>query len=190
MTDYWRARDVEKVAGELIADHHPHLDGVPITYLFRLPAAKSHGRTVYGKARKIGGMAAVLASRLPDSQHEIVYPIDFFVIEIAADVWTAMDEKQRAALVDHELCHLDVEMPEDEHQDRKLRMVGHDVEEFAAVIRRHGLWRDSVANLVSAAAEQLELALDDDPDDDAGGEPDNVLDLRRGSGVAIGRTDA
>lgn len=163
---YWRARPVEEVAEKLIAEHHDHLSGVPIRYLFREPTAKSKGRLVFGKARKVGGLNAHLVALAVDEELGDDPP-DFFVVEIAAQVWEALNEQQRVALVDHELCHFDVEEPEDVDEDRKLRIVGHDLEEFTEVVQRHGLWRDSVEAFAKAAAgAQLEFDLDGENDGD------------------------
>ena len=39
-------------------------------------------------------------------------------------------------------------------------IVGHDLEEFAAVVARHGLWRREVEAFCQAAAPQLALELE------------------------------
>lgn len=120
-TTYWRAPEVEEIVGKLLPEHHDHLarHDVKIRCVFRHPVAKSKGKIVLGKAHKIGGLNAHLVglSRRDDLGDE---PADFFVIEIAHKAWEALSEPQRVALVDHELCHFDVEIPDDEDEDRKL----------------------------------------------------------------------
>jgi hypothetical protein len=181
-TEYWRAPEVKKIADELIPKHHEALNRTDVTirYVFREPAAKSHGRLVYGKARKVGGLSAYLvglehADRLEDDE-----PVDFFVIEIARDLWIGQTEAQRKALVDHELSHLDVEL--DDNGDRKLVMRGHDLEEFTDVVKRHGLWRPTVAKFAEVA-KAAQLTFDIQP-----GSAGDVL--RHGSGVLLGRSGA
>ncbi|GAB3429923.1 hypothetical protein GCM10027436_02490 [Actinophytocola sediminis] len=176
-TEYWRAPEVAKIADGLIVKHHKDLNRTDVTirYLFRDPPAKSRGRVVLGKARKISGLYAALvglehADRLGDE------PADFFVVEIAHGPWVGMTERQRVALVDHELSHLDVELSEDD--DRVLVTRGHDVEEFAAVVKRHGLWRESIAEF-AAVAKSAQLAFPIN----AGSAGDK---LRHGRGVLIG----
>lgn len=176
-TEYWRAPEVEVIANRLITEHHEQLNrhDVAIRCVFRHPTAKSKGRLVLGKARKISGLAAHLvglvhAERLPEDE-----PVDFFVVEIAHEPWQGLTERQRIALVDHELCHLDVEL--DDEGDRKLTMRGHDLEEFTEVVERHGLWRPAVQHFAETASRQLKLPF----------QPGSAGDvLRHGSGVLLG----
>lgn len=185
-TTYWRAREVERIATKLIKEHHPNLNrhDVPVFAVFRDPVAKSKGRVVLGSARKISGLAAALFG-LAHQDDLGDDPVDFFVIEIGHKTWEALSPKGRIALVDHELCHLDVDVPLDEHDDRKLIMRGHDLEEFYAVVERHGLWRENV----KAFAQTAQLALPIDEQAAAGGGA-SVVDLRTGRGVVIAPADA
>lgn len=149
--ELWRAPEVARIADELIPKHHDHLNrtDVEIKYFFREPAAKSRGRLVYGQASKVGGRSAFLVKLEHAERLEIDEPIDFFVIEMAHTLWCGLTEPQRRALVDHELSHCDVEL--DEAGERKLVMRGHDVEEFADVVKRHGLWRPNVVAFTEVA---------------------------------------
>lgn len=139
MTTYTPAPEVERIAEKLIHAHHRHLLNVPITYVWRDKATISKGNAVLGKARKLTGLPAHLVHLVRHDQPPD--EIDFFVIEIAADYWEVLTVDQRTALVDHELCHLGVEIPDGADKDLKLVVRGHDLEEFAAVVARHGLWR-------------------------------------------------
>lgn len=145
MTTYWRAKDVEVLVEQLVPEHHSHLDrpDVTIRCVFRDTVSKSRGRMVLGKARKISGLNAHLVGlvRRDDLGDD---PADFFVIEVPHEPWYALTEAQRLALVDHELSHLYVAIPENPDEPRKLVMVGHDLEEFTAVVERHGLWRPNL----------------------------------------------
>lgn len=153
---YRPAPAVARIAGTLIPEHHQDLEDVRIEYVFRSEAARSGGKLVWGKARKITGLNAFLASGDGDE-----LPVDgddvdeFFVIEIAEDVWRELDEKARRALIDHELSHCGTKVDSD--GDLRLTVIAHDLEEFSAVVERHGLWRPDVEDLVKAAwsAEQL-----------------------------------
>jgi hypothetical protein len=68
-------------------------------------------------------------------------------------MWTTLSKEQRVALVDHELCHFEVEYPDDDEKQRTIHITGHDVEEFTAVIERHGAWRPPLEDLARAAGE-------------------------------------
>lgn len=182
--EYWRAPEVERIARKLIGKHHSHLNrhDVAIKYLFRDPPARSKGRLVYGKASKVGGRTAYLVGLEHNDRLDDDGPVDFFVVEIAFDPWQGLTDRQKAALVDHELCHLDVEIPEGSNEDRKLLTRGHDLEEFTEVVQRHGLWRPTVAEFAQVAkSAQLAFPID------AGGAGDV---LRTGTGLMVGRAGA
>lgn len=129
--EYRPAHEATRLAGDLIAQFHEHLIGVRIEYVFRSKAKKGSGKVVLGSARKITGLSAWLAS--PE--------------------WSELNERQRAALVDHELSHCFAERDDD--GSFKLSMVPHDLEEFGAIVRRHGLWKSDVRAFVKIGAEQL-----------------------------------
>lgn len=150
---YRPAPAVERIAKDLIARHHTDLHGVPIRYVFRSEAAKKAGKVVFGTARKISGLNAYLAA---DDVDEAGYGAeDFFVIEIAEDVWSVLDSDQRVALVDHELCHCSLEVTDD--GTVKLGIRPHDLEEFRAVVERHGLWEPEVELFAEVLVAQPKL---------------------------------
>lgn len=142
---YAEAPSVQFVADGLIPEFHPHLADprVKIVYLFVDPVPMSGGKEVWGRCVKVSGRNAYLAD--PENGDT------FFVLEIAEAVWNVLTPDQRRALVDHELSHAAAD--EDEKGELKLTIKPHDVEEFADVIRRHGLWHDEAKRLVNAALE-------------------------------------
>jgi hypothetical protein len=149
-TSYYVAPEVERIAEKLIEQHHRHLLDVPIRYLWRDKAASSKGKVVLGKARKVTGLPAHLVHlALKDEPPE---EVEFFVLEIAADMWQTLTEAQRVALVDHELCHLGTA-----GADERLIVRGHDLEEFSAVVERHGLWRPAIETFHAAVGSQPTL---------------------------------
>ncbi len=143
MSAYRDALEVRRVAEEIIPKWHPHLEDVEIRYVFRDEHATAKGKAVMGKARLVGGLNAWLAAADPDLA--LSEPERFYVMEIAEDVWQTLDGDARSALVDHELCHMVLD-----EGTEKLTIVGHDVEEFADIIRRHGLWKPDVEAFVKA----------------------------------------
>lgn len=160
MPDYKRAPEVESIARDLIkrVDQHKNLAHVRVEYVWRPDASKSKGRLILAKARKIGGLNAFLAN--VDAIDVVDEPNQpFFVIEVAADTWEKLTADQRIALVDHELCHCVVDFDADGNPAMSMR--GHDLEEFACIVERHGLWASDVARFGSAVAEQLALAVDE-----------------------------
>jgi hypothetical protein len=159
-TIYRPAPAVERIAKELIPKHHDHLATVDIKYLFVDPPAKSKGDIVWGKASIVSGRAAYLLAvpRLAGTDAEQMgadgNDYSIFVIEISEAIWGHLDDRERRALVDHELSHCWA--GENERGEFKLATRGHDVEEFQAVVARHGLWRTEVREF-AAVTEQLSL---------------------------------
>jgi putative metallopeptidase len=153
MQEYQPAPEVEDVARRLIDDYHTHLTSVRIDYVFTTEQLKEKGKVVWGRAKKVTGLNAWLASE--DKLRDAVEPEEFFVMEIHRATWLQLDEKSRRALVDHELCHFWIE------ETGKLSILGHDLEEFNAVVRRHGLWQVEVEMFLRAAKEKERGLFDD-----------------------------
>lgn len=149
---FFPAPDVKEIADELINKHHKHLVGVRLDILFSETTPKRGGKDIWGSMRKVSSLAAYLGADKTDQERGVNDP--FFVMTISQPIWDELDEKNRIALVDHELCHAAVEL--DEEEESVLGTMGHDVEEFACIIERHGLWRKSVQDLVEAAVKNKE----------------------------------
>lgn len=155
--NYRCAQEVQEIADELIEQHHAHLLGLRVECLFIDKVPKAKGREIWGRAKKVSSLPAFLAAGpddLPEFYEE--QPSDFFVIEIAEEAWLSLTAKGKRALVDKQLCHMEIEIDE-ETGSVDLAIVGPDVAEFEAVLRRHGLWNESVKEFVEAGAEQLAL---------------------------------
>lgn len=149
MAEHHPAPSVAVIALDLIGSTHTRLVDVPIVYVFRSSAQISKGRIVLAKARKISGLNAFLAAMASgDLEQHPEFGHSFFCMEVAGDQWLLLDEAQRVALVDHELCHFDVEY--NEEGLRELTIRGHDVEEFVEVVRRHGAWDAALEAMVSS----------------------------------------
>jgi hypothetical protein len=145
------ADEVEKIAKPIITAHHPHLLGCEIRYHFRSKAQVKAGRTTLGTMRVVKGEAAMMALNLTES-----VDAQLFVMVIAEPEWEVMQPHIREALVDHELCHAGVET--DSKGIRKYVSVGHDLEEFGSIIKRHGLWQEQHAKFIAAyGKDQLAL---------------------------------
>lgn len=142
---YIFAEDVQRVAARLISDYHGHLAEAKIAYLFKTEKWESKGKTVFGKAYKA------------PEQWRFMSGFELLVI-INQSVWSWLDEKQKEALVDHELCHFEKGI--DSKGNPKWSLVNHDVEEFAIVIARHGLWSTEAQKFYEAAKER-QMSIDD-----------------------------
>lgn len=161
---YKEAPEVKEVADKLIPKYHQHLldFNVRVDYLFIDKIPMKGGKEVWGSCRKITNLNAYLAKDKQSGGDP------FFVITIAQPVWDVLPPNDREALVDHELCHASAEATTKDDEDVvKLSINPHDMEEFAAIVRRHGMWRDSIEEFVKAARQVGDIGEDDIEDEDA-----------------------
>lgn len=130
--------EVVEIAEKLIALYHPDLTDASIGLLFRSEAPVSNGKITYGQCKKVGKDVAVF--------------LDYdFLIWFAADSWGGLSERQREALVDHELCHAAFKA------DHSPYIRPHDFEEFDCIIERHGFWRPNGDRTVIAVQRAFPL---------------------------------
>jgi len=147
---YSPAPEVKDIAENLIEKYHGHLTdfSVKLEYVFVDKTPKRNGKEVWATCRRISSINAFLAGGDNGSD-------PFFTIVVSEPVWDVLPPAVRVALVDHELCHAWAEANQKEDADEadavKLSLKSHDVEEFSCIIRRHGLWREDVADFVQAA---------------------------------------
>ncbi|HSY50381.1 MAG TPA: putative metallopeptidase [Thermoanaerobaculia bacterium] len=145
---WWRAREAREIAEGLISEFHEHLQEALIRYVFRSKHTEAKGRIRLASVRLVGGLNAYLAQA--DSLESIAgerppapEAPSFYLMEIAHDTWMKLTGSQRIALVDHELSHIS-----------PAGLVGHDVEEFSAVIQRHGAWKPDLTAFLEASKQQ------------------------------------
>lgn len=134
------SQEVLNIAQDMIGQYHPDLVDASIGFLFRDKAGTSGNKMVLGHAEKV-------SDRLrPYLDYD-------FIIWLSEEDFIAMTEERKEAIIDHELCHITIT----EDGDRK--MVRHDVEEFTAIIERHGLWNWDLIEM-GDQVKQLALPLD------------------------------
>lgn len=137
MAEWTEAPEVAEVASKLIDEYHSHLVEAKIAYLFREGPWSSQDRTTWGKAYKVSGRDNFLTG------------YDFYLV-INREVWHALDEASRTALIDHELMHCS-RGDDDKNGNPVWSMRGHGLEDFNAVVRRHGMWNEAVKRYLAAA---------------------------------------
>lgn len=120
---------------ELIAAHHEDLRDARIALAW----------CTSWKADVDGQMTIGKCKRASDLDREMV---DFdFIILLNEGFCLMASDAQRRALLDHELCHAALkydksgEPVEDERGRKVYRTRKHDVEEFACIVERHGLYK-------------------------------------------------
>jgi hypothetical protein len=133
-----------RIMEKLLETEHGHLDGVKFAIAWRLGwRADADGRLELGKCRKRGDLDRELDA------------FDF-VILLNDEAWPTLSAVEKRALVDHLLCHAKVVVDADGEpkQDDRGRLVcrikKHEIEEFRAVIDRHGLYTADLSAIVQA----------------------------------------
>ena len=160
-TEYRPAGEAFDLAQPLIAEHHEHLALAPIIFIFRDVATKKNGATKWGQAKILSGLNAAIAGlheldpgdRYSDDA--LREPGKVGIVELALDIWELIGEEARVALVDHELSHFAFDLVDG------LSLLPHDIEEFAAVVQRHGSWNHDISEFARRAGRQLTMFSDD-----------------------------
>ena len=136
---------IEAFMRSAIREDHDHLVQAKIAIAWRVGfKPDADGKLVLGKMKVVG--------ELEREMHDF----DAALI-LNRETWAKFDDKQRAALVDHELCHLELARDEegetlyDGHGRIKYRARKHDVEEFEAIILRHGCYKADLESFARAA---------------------------------------
>lgn len=130
------SREAGLIAQELIAEVHTHLQEANILYLFTDKRRTKDNRVILGTAKRAGKMERFLSGESVDGE------VDFILL-FDKNEWELMPEAKKRAVVDHELCHC-ARGKDDKDGDPTWTTRGHDVEEFAEVIERHGLYKYDV----------------------------------------------
>jgi hypothetical protein len=132
--------EVYALATYLIEKHSVHvgrLAAANIKFLMSKKTRRRKGAAILGNARAFSEADSLL------------HPYHF-LITLDLDFWDESEARQREALLFHELKHCDFD------DDGKAVMVDHDLQEFSAVVRHYGLWKDDVADF----SRQLSLGLE------------------------------
>jgi len=135
--EFENAYEVEIIARKCIGSHHGHLVEARIKYLFREGPWSSKDRTTWGRGFKVTARERFLTG------------FDFCVV-INRKVWSIIEQHQKVALVDHELSHCGRRADDDEDGNPQWYEVSHDIEDFAGIVRRHGLWSEDVRKIARA----------------------------------------
>lgn len=150
MAKFDYAEEAKEIGLRYIEQYHQHITdfGIRVDFLFTDKVSKRKGKEVWVQVKKVRSLSAFFAN--VDEECE-----PFFVIIIPEPIWDALDQSGKEALIDDGLCHIHAEMVEKgDEQKLKVSEIPPDVEEYSAVIRRHGLWREEALALVQASQEK------------------------------------
>lgn len=131
---------------DLVKAHHPHLAKARLVCLGKPKGPKAPRELVVVKV--VTKQANALLKAVDPLSRQFDY-----ALEVPLDVWTRMDRTQRTQVLDHALCHC---AGQDDKGRWGLRV--HDVEEFAAMLRRHGGYTAALREFIKEAR-QLSLEL-------------------------------
>lgn len=122
------SKKIIDLANEIIGQYHPRLKNERIAYVIKYGAWTKNGKDVLGNAKKC-------------SEKEMLLTGYTFIITLAG-VLLMLPENVIRAVIDHELSHCGVEKNEDGQTKRYI--IAHDLEDFAQVIKRYGLYNEDV----------------------------------------------
>ncbi len=117
------------------------------------------------KRDKDGHLMLGRCVKVSDLQRELM-PYDFILV-LNREVWEDPEfgKDKKMALLDHELCHATVavdkdgEEKEDERGRGVFRMRKHDIEEFRAVVERHGCYKRDLEAFAQALLKKADAPL-------------------------------
>ena len=141
--DYLKADEAQALAEKtVIPKWHQDLADAAICYLEDSENMKMKGKYILAKIRKATNVENHLTG------HDLV-------LIISGPAWRSCTDEQKLALLDHEFCHVEKIVREDGTE--VLSMVGHDLEEFRAVVRRHGVWHVDIEMFKEDMQKSLDL---------------------------------
>ena len=135
--DAGNRRDLYKILDKLVGNFHSHLAEAAIALAWKRGwSENADGQVKLGQCKK--------GSDLDKTMHGF----DFVIL--LNEGWVndkATTRPQIEALIDHELCHASIAVGADgepkEYEDGKpvYRVRRHDIEEFAEIVERHGMYK-------------------------------------------------
>jgi hypothetical protein len=138
---------VYRLLRELVKVHHEHLADARIALGWCTSWRPDvDGRVTLGKCKKASDLDRELAS------------FDFIIL-LKKSFWQdlGVNNDQRRALLDHELCHAGVAYDQrtgepvyDERGRKVYRLAKHDLEEFSAIAARYGCWKADIEHFYAA----------------------------------------
>lgn len=140
--DTVEGKPIYDLMNRTIEEHHEELTNAKIAIAWNLAwKPDADGHVILGKCKKASDLDREFS------------PYDF-VILLRKEFWqhSQTTDAQRAALIDHELCHASVRLDADHEPKRDergrviYRMRKHDIEEFSEILMRHGCYKRDLEN--------------------------------------------
>jgi hypothetical protein len=148
-------KELHGILNDLIERFHAELTGARIALAWNLAWKPDvDGRVILGKCKKASDLDRELAP------YDFVILLRRFFFEDGE-----VSNEQRRALIDHELTHATVKLdrrgePVEDLKGRKVyRLRKHDLEEFSAVVERHGLYKRDIEQFAAALRRSKQRSL-------------------------------
>ncbi|WP_197678826.1 putative metallopeptidase [Pseudomonas vancouverensis] len=159
----WLSAEILADTGKIHNEDHAHLLDADIQIMWASSHFEKQGRTVLGQAEQVAFRAGGWQkARMEQQMRDWFGGVPAFIITLAADYCDQCSDLEFCALIEHELYHIAQATDKygqpafTEEGMPKLKIRGHDVEEFVGVVRRYGASHD-VQALVDAANSPAEV---------------------------------
>ncbi|MDR7109204.1 putative metallopeptidase [Pseudomonas frederiksbergensis] len=159
----WLSAEILADTGSIHNEDHAHLLEADIRLMWASSSFEKQGRRVLGQAEQVMLRAGDWQkARMEQQMRDWFGDVPAFIITLAADYCSQCSDADFCALIEHELYH--IAQATDQYGQPvftkegapKLKLRGHDVEEFVGVVRRYGASAD-VQALVDAANSPAEV---------------------------------
>lgn len=163
----WVRAEILEDTGSIHNPDHGHLLQADIQVLWASAPSRSKGRTVVGTAEEVlFRCSAWQKGRQEQQMRDWFGYVPDWLITLDASYCAICEDAAFCALVEHELYHIAQEKdafgaPKFTQDGRpKIKLMGHDVEEFVGVVRRYGVGdpNSALAQLAAAARENPEVS--------------------------------
>ncbi len=149
-----------EIAARLVVDEeHEHLadaDVVSIAYLMRHAPLDRGGKRVLG-AVHVPGVQGKLSDLFDQLLVDMLGSMPDFLVILDAEWWAEASEREREALLWHELAHIKPAVDKfgaprlDRDGVPVMRLVEHDVAAFRSEVARYGAWSPDLQEFLAAA---------------------------------------
>ncbi|CAI8794877.1 PhageMetallopep domain-containing protein [Pseudomonas sp. IT-P12] len=159
----WLKAEILAETGSIHNPDHAHLIDADVRVMWASAAFTKKGRTVVGQAEQVAFRAGGWQkARMEQQMLDWFGDVPAYIITLAADYCAQCSDADFCALVEHELYHLAHATDKygqpafTQEGAPKIKLQGHDVEEFVGVVRRYGASPD-VQLIVDAANKPAEV---------------------------------
>lgn len=159
----WLQAEILSDTGSIHNPDHAHLLDADIQIMWASSSFEKQGRVVLGQAEQVAFRAGGWQkARMEQQMRDWFGDVPAFIITLAADYCAQCSDTDFCALIEHELYHIAQATDKygqpafTEEGTPRLKLRGHDVEEFVGVVRRYGASPD-VQALVDAANSPAEV---------------------------------